>query len=60
MPMCIEIPYRNDTEVEDWCITNLNDDGELRVYCKIDIHKTIQAFIFEDEADAMAFKLRWT
>lgn len=60
MTIFIEIPYRHDTEVEDWCLINFSAHGARRVYCDIDVNQTIQTFIFEDETDAMAFKLRWT
>ena len=59
MPITISMPYRNDVVVEDWCIQNLPDDGRLRVRCVIDSMHTVQTFYFEDEIDAMAFKLRW-
>jgi len=55
----IVIPFRRDYEVEDWCIQNLNDDGQLRIKCDFDVDQRTQTFIFENETDAMAFKLRW-
>ena len=55
----ITIPYRSDLVVEDWCIENLNDNGRLRMKCTMDLQAGIQTFIFENEIDAMAFKLRW-
>lgn len=59
MTIFIEIPYRHDTEVEDWCLINFSAEGARRVYCDIDINQTTQTYIFENGADAMAFKLRW-
>ena len=59
MSITIDVPYRNDVLIEDWCIQNLTKDGHLRVWCKINDNQTIQIFIFENEIDATAFKLRW-
>ena len=56
----IDIPYRNDVEVEDWCVQNFSENGRLRVTGTIDFDQRTQTFIFENEIDAMAFKLRWT
>lgn len=55
----IEVPYRNDLVIEDWCIQNLAHEGRLRMRCTMDSQLNTQTFIFENEVDAMAFKLRW-
>jgi len=59
MIISVVIPFRLDYDVEDWCLVNLNNNGHLRVTCDVNLTQKIQTFVFEDEVDAMAFKLRW-
>lgn len=60
MSITVDIPYRTDVEVELWCHDNFTEDDRFRVRSTFDCQRTIQTFIFENETDAMAFKLRWT
>ena len=57
-PYIIDVPYRDDFEIEAWLIENMpNYNGKQRV-----VHtgsKRIQQFIFFNIEDAVAFKLVW-
>ena len=47
--------HREYKELEQWCKENCNEEYIVVVSSPIE-----RIFVFDDETDALAFKLRWT